>query len=402
MGMEAAFLSDLTVLDLSQYIAGPYCTKMLADLGAEVIKIEKPGTGDGARRLGPFYKDAPDPEKSGTFLFLNTNKNSVTLNLKTTSGLRILEDLVRRADVLVESFRPGTMERLGLGYDHLSQLNPRLIMASISNFGQSGPYRDYKLTDMVAYALGGLMYMSGEPDREPIRLGFPVCLYMAGLGAFMGVVAALHHRDMKNEGQYIDVSILEAAASCDEISLEAFTFKNETRVRAGNRFRGRYPWVVLPCQDGFVSLVCIEQHQWENLVEALGMPELLRESNFKTAQSRAQHADELDALILPWLAERDKEEVYRSAQSHNTPVGCAYDVSELFNSAQYQARDFFVDIEHPETGWLKYPRLPFRTLDFTGNYRRAPLLGEHTGEVLNKRLGYTAAELVRLRESNII
>jgi len=229
-----AALSDLRIIDLSQGVAGPYCTKLLADYGAEVIKIEPPA-GDVSRRLGPFPGDLPDPEKSGLFLHLNTNKKSVTLDVSTTSGAVVLKKLLARADALVESYAPGRTEEWGIGYEQLKGDFPQLVYASITSFGQTGPYRDYRANSLVAMAMSSIMYNTGEPDREPLVTGTEPADYFAGLQAFVGVLAALAYRQSEGTGQHIDVSLVESMAAADEYNAAMYAYSGAIRRRFYSR-----------------------------------------------------------------------------------------------------------------------------------------------------------------------
>ncbi|MFQ5873514.1 MAG: CaiB/BaiF CoA transferase family protein, partial [Dehalococcoidia bacterium] len=230
----SGWLSHLKVLDLSHSITGPFCTKLLAQLGAEVVKLEPPGGGDRARSQAPFFLDRPHKERSGLFLYLSAGKKSATLDLQTPSGARILKELAKRADVLVEGFAPGTLVGLGLSYDVLSEINPGLVMASITEFGQDGPYRDYKANELVQFALSGLMYPTGFPDREPIQSGGYLPQYKAGLVAAIGILAALQWRDINGVGQHLDISMLEVAANFLETTPILYSYQGIVRGRTGS------------------------------------------------------------------------------------------------------------------------------------------------------------------------
>ena len=249
--MEQAF-TDVRVVDLTHYVAGPYCTKLLADYGAEVVKVERPGTGDGARRMFPFWGDDPHPEKSGLFLHLNTNKKGVTLDLKTPTGVEILKQLVKDADILVENFEPRVMPGLGLDYDTLATVNPRLVMTSISNFGQTGPYRDLKAGELVIFGMGPHMFVEGEPEREPLKYPGYKAQYMAGTNAAVAAMAALFGSSASGQGQHVDVSIMESLCGPPEgaAALMSYAFSGRDPERPGYRRAGGSPWGVYRCKDG--------------------------------------------------------------------------------------------------------------------------------------------------------
>ena len=246
-------LSDMKVIDLTHYIAGPSCTKQLADYGADVIKVERPGEGDGARRMGPFFHDDPHPEKSGLVLYLNTNKRGITLDLKSRVGKEILQQLVKGADVLVENFRPRVMDRLGFGYEELEKINPNLVMTSISNFGQTGPYRDYKTSELMTFGMGGKMLATGLPDREPQKLGLTVTIYQSGVSAAIATMAgfyAARYQDVR--GQHIDVSMMETQAGSIDSRMQnmvAYQYTGRTALRVIGGGAG-YPGGAFACADG--------------------------------------------------------------------------------------------------------------------------------------------------------
>ncbi len=401
-------LSDVKVIDLSWYIAGPYCTKLLADYGADVLKVERPPDGDPARKAGPFLHYDPDPEKSGLFLHLNTNKRGITLNLKTVTGKRILKDLVADADVLVESFSPRVMPGLGLDYEELSKANPNLIMASISSFGQTGPYRDFKATEIVEYAMGGEMYSTGIAGREPIKLGGNVVQFQAGNVAAVAVLGALFSVDQTGEGQHVDISVMETqAGSADRrsIYLLGYACAGVTTTRwPPPREAVRMmvmPQGVYPCKDGFVNTLSLPQW-WPRYIKALGMPELAEDPRFENIFS-AEAGLEFDAIWYDWLADRTKQELFEifiDAQIASAPVSTPED---LVNNPHLAHRQYFTDIDHPKAGKLTCPGAPFKMSESPWLVRRpAPLLGEHNEEVYCDRLGYSRAELVRLREAGTI
>lgn len=399
--MPEGVLAGIRVLDLSHYVAGPYCTKLLAEWGAEVIKVERPGTGDPARRIGPFYQDVPNPEASGLFLYLNTGKKSVTLNLKSEQGKEVIKRLAQDCDVLVENFSPGVMERLGLDYLTLEQVNPRLVMTSISNFGRSGPYRDYKATDMVSFALGGLMSHVGDPDRPPTKLPGPWTQYTAGLHAFSGTLVSLLARDMTGQGQQVEVSIFEVVAAHTYTGYVQYTYMGGHTPRVGNsspQAGGRSR--LHPTKDG--GLIGVALAPWENLVELLGMPELLTDPRFGTREARLEHGQELDGYVSAFTKERTKEELFQAAQANRLTWAPVNTIEDLFQSPQLTSRGFFKEIAHPATGPIRYPGSPVRLGDTPMRYEGAPLLGEHNAAVYTGLLGYAEEELAQLREAGVV
>ncbi len=397
-------LSRMRVVDLTHYIAGPYCSKLLADYGAEVIKVERPGVGDGARGLPPFFGDRPGPERSGLFFFLNTNKKGITLNLKTPEGRKVLLKLVEGADLLVENFRPGVMDRLGLTLEVLRGANPRLVTVSISNFGSSGPYRDYSMTDSVAYALGGWTYPMGEPGRPPVQPGGSFGQYIAGLYAATGALQAIRYRDASGRAQHVEVSIQEALLATTLYDFVAFSYSGFVRKRSGRQFHPGFPnLVTLPCADGYVGIHAGLPHQVRALLELVERPDLARDQRFQNLAGLARHAQELHDALVPWVQKRGKWEIYHAAQARGIPACPIPSVDEVVAWVQLKERGAFIEVEHPEGERVKIPGPPFREATKPPwPLRRAPLLGEHTEEILCGRLGYQALEVERMRKAGIL
>ena len=406
--MSEQALSDVKVLDLTWHIAGPYCTKLLADYGAEVIKVEKPGEGEPTRRMGPFFKDDPHPEKSGLFLHLNTNKKGITLNMKSAKGKKILKELVKDVDILVESFRPHVMPSLGLDYETLEQINPKLLMTSISSFGQTGPYRDFKASEIVEYAMGGEMYSTGTAGREPLKLGGNVTQYQAGTVAAVSTMGGLFSAQSQGVGQHVDVSIMETQAGSTDrriIYLLGYACAGVITTRwPPPRDAVRMmilPQGVYPCKDGFVNTLSLPQW-WPRYLEAMEMPELKDDPRFQNIFS-AEAGMEFDAIWYSWLADRTKDElfeIFRRANIASAPVNSPEDI---LSNPHLKAREYFTEIDHPETGKVTYPGAPIHMMETPSKARYpAPLLGQHNKEIYCDRLGYTREDLVKLRESGII
>jgi CoA:oxalate CoA-transferase len=401
-------LSELTVLDLSHYVAGAYCGKLLAAFGAEVIKVEAPGVGDGARQVGPFPDKNPDPEASALYLYMNTGKKGLTLDLASEEGAAILKELIAQADVLIENFAPGVMESMGLDYATLSAINPRLVMASISNFGQSGPYRDYRADTMVEMALSGQMYVNGDPEREPLSSTGYQPSYQSALYAYSGIMAALIARDRDNKGQYLDVSIQEAMASEHQFTLNGFTASGKIRMRSGNRYGSVHPTTILPCKaddngkPGLVSLGISDPTQYVLFLQLLDMSELLDDPRFSNPQMCAVNYRAFDALISTWFMDHTAEEIVNALQDNRIPAAFVNEVSDVLDDPQYDFRGFWKEIDHPVAGSHRYAGLPYHLTEAPPVYERANLLGEHTDEVLGEKLGYDSDRLGQLRESDVI
>lgn len=397
-------LSGLKVLDLTHYIAGPFCTKLLADYGADVIKVEKPGAGDMARRMGPFPGDIPDPEKSGLFLYLNTNKKGITLNLKTTSGVDIFKNLVKEADILVENFSPRVMPALGLDYQTLKKINPKLVMTSISNFGQTGPYRDWKGTELTLISLSGQLNRLGDPDKEPVKYALNGYQYFGGEIACLTTVAAAIRHAANGMGEHIDVSLLETITyDVDNIIIRWDYSKDKGRRTTAKNYT-LYPFGGFPCKDGFVCIQGLGRgEEWlPRLFTMIGMPELKDDPRFSTIEARGAHTDEFYAVLYSWLADHTKQEVFDESAKVRYPMAAIYNTEELVKNPHYQERGFFVDIGHPKAGKLTYPGAPYKLPGAGYEIRMpAPLLGQHNSEIYGK-MGYSANDLSTLRRLGII
>jgi crotonobetainyl-CoA:carnitine CoA-transferase CaiB-like acyl-CoA transferase len=395
-------LSDVRVIELAQGVAGPYCGKLLADAGAEVIKIEPPETGDLSRKLGPFPGDIPNQEKSGLYLHLNTNKKSVTLDIGTASGRIILKRLLARADVLIESYPPGHLAGLGLGYDDLKDELPELIYCSITPFGQTGPYRDYQANSIAAMALSGLMYVSGDPDREPLGTGGYPADYFAALNAWVAVLAALAFREREGGGQYIDVSMLESLGSGDEYNTAMYSFMGAIRRRFYSRHLFSYPMDIYPCRNGHIVVIPGPPGFPTNMALLIEQPELETHMLFTIPWMRAIQWREFDALIQPWLNEHDWQDILTLAQELRMPFGPVLAPESLLANVHLAERGFFQEIEHPVAGKLTHGGPPFLMSETPLQTGPAPTLGQHNEEVLSEAMGYQRQDLTILRERGII
>ena len=398
-------LTDIKVLDLTHYIAGPYCTKLLADYGADVIKIERPVLGDGARHMGPFFKGDAHLEKSGLFLHLNTNKKGITLNLKSLTGLKIFKELVKDADILVESFAPGVLANLGLDYKVLEDINPGLITTSISNFGQTGSYRDYKATEIVLFAMGPHMITEGEPDLEPLRYPGYKAQYLAGTHAATATMGALIGSQSSGEGQEVDVSIIECLSSLPEGAgkMMGAVFTGESVVRTGYRNEGVYPIGYYPCKDGAVHVFGYTPAQWPRVVAWMEMPELLDDPRFADPQQKLENNGEFDVIFMEWMMEKTQAELFKSAQKHRLPVAPVNLINQVLEDPQFKARGAFVKIDHPVIGKTTYSGLPFKLPEVPSSPQQpAPTLGQHNHEVFCDQLGYDIQDLEKFEADRII
>jgi len=402
--MERA-LSDLKVLEFGNLVTAPYCVKLLADLGAQVIKIENPVGGDKARSRGPFAGDNPGLEKSGLFAYLNTNKRSITLNPRTSLGKAVFEDLIKDADILVENQPPQLMEELGLTYDALEKINSQLIMTSITPFGQTGPHRDYKAHELTTYNGCGYGFISTvcitEPVMPPVKAGGRQSEFGAAQAAAVATMCAVHARDQIDAGQHIDISIQEVMAGQYESTIQHW-------VLAENEMGGLtnpiiQPMLPLECKDGWIFLMCVEEDQFDRLVEVMGNPEWAQTELFQDRFLRADFADALVPLLTEWTMQYAKDELFKMCQAARVPVGPAYSSEEVVCSEHLAARNYFVEMDHPEIGQAKYPGAPYRLSATPWQIERvAPVLGEHNEEILCDRLGYTMEDLVHMKQAGVI
>ncbi len=394
-------LTLVRVLDLSQSVAGAFCTKMLSDFGAEVVKVEPPHRGDPLRWVGPFKGDKPDPETGALFLHLNTGKRSITLDWASPAGRDLLLRLAADADVLVDTSRSGALEALGLGYERLHEANPSLVVATITPFGQDGPYRDFAASELVTYALAGRLYETGEADQRPIKPYGYQAEYRGGIQAATAIVAALLDPLVEEQGQLLDVSVMESIVPL--VGLNIFFRRNELRLRAGVRTpwaerAARYPTTVLPCADGYVH-VHGHPHDRRALAGFVDEPGLLQPH---LLQEPRGNADEIDALLLPWLTTRTREELFHTAQAAGFPFTKVLEIDEVLADPQTVARGAFVAVEHPKAGRTTQPVAPFRLTASPAQLGPAPTMGADNEEIYRGRAGVTPAELARLRKEGVI
>jgi len=414
-----SLLGPFRVLDLTDE-KGLMCGRVLGDLGADVIKIEKPG-GDPARRIGPFYHDIPDPEKSLHWFSLNMNKRSITLNIETTDGQDIFKRLVRNADFVLESFPPGYMDRLGLGYSVLSEINPRIIVTSITPFGQTGPYADYKGSDIVSMAMSGLMYLVGDSDRSPVRISSPQAYFHAGVEGAVGSMVAHYYREMTGEGQHVDVSIQQSIIIVTD-NIQMYWDMNKVHVhRAGPGFDRPLGGVFQPgvrkCQDGYVCFLLMGGPigagttrgllNWMN--EEGMLPDFLKDvdwEQFNWAAIDEQTQEMLAQMpkaIEDFLMTHTKLEILEEGVRRRIiiyPVNTTEDIRE---NPQLKTREFWKEVEHPELNErLTYPGPFVKTSENPWRGRRAPLIGEHNEEVYEKELGLAKEDVLVLKQAGII
>ncbi len=404
--MSAGALDDIRVIELGQLVSGPYCAKLFADFGAEVITIEPPGSGDPARRWGPFPGDRPDPEKSGLFFFLNTNKQGITLDVTTPVGRDTLTRLVASADVLIENHLPATMRGWGLDYSTFARTNPNLVMISITPFGQTGPYSDWNGHDLNAFHLSGTSSRyCGRPDGPPLEHGtFSADFFGAVAGAAWGL-AAVHGRERAGGGQHVDVSSAEAIAALFVGGQNVGGYAQDGRFdrRTGIGMSLGAPATILPCRDGHVWVLTLEPGQWNGLARVMGNPEWMQLEMFQDMFVRAENADAMYPLIEQWTMEHSKWEIMDRCQAEGAPVTAVFTVGEAAEHPHLAARGYLVDLTHPVLGPIRDLGAPFTLPESPGGpCRPAPLLGQHTADVYGRLLGMSAEELERLRRDGVV
>lgn len=400
MNSDESALAGARVIDLTHMVAGPLCTKCLAEYGAEVIKIERPGSGDPARSMGPFLNDTPGTDTSGLFSYLNTGKKSVTLNLKDPAGVQLLHELIRNADVLVENFEPRVMPSLGLSYEAVKEVNPRLVMTSLSNYGQSGQYTNYKGYPLNLLAMGGVMNLTGDPRREPLAMGGMQAEFVGASYAFLSTLMAVYLQRAANIGQHVDVSIMESLAANLERTTIAYSFLGVVSHRGTGRFFNGYPWGIFPCKDGHLFIIP-GAGNLPNLALMVENPGLAEDPLFTDRDRRLEHPEEFDPLILPWLMEHTRDEIVELAAELRMPFAAVVTVDELMRSPQLKERDYFVEVDHP-SGRFRYPGPQFKMSETPAKAVRAPMLGEHNVPIYSGMLGHSGDDLVRMREQGVI
>jgi formyl-CoA transferase len=392
-------LSDVRVIDLSRVLAGPYCTMMLGDLGAEVIKIEQPGLGDETRQWGPPYAGG----ESAYYLCVNRNKKGITLNLKSEKGKEILRELVKRGDVLVENFRVGTMERWGLGYEDLREINPGLIYCAISGYGPDGPYRHRPGYDFVIQAEGGIMSITGPVEGPPYKVGVAIVDITAAMFAATAILAALHERQRSGQGQRIDISLLECQVAWLANVASNYLISGERPKRYGNAHPNIVPYEVFETADGYVALGVGNDRQYRAFCEAAGCEHLADDPRFATNPDRVRNRDILIPLLQEVFRQKTTQEWIDLFFEIDIPGGPINTIDRVFQHPQLVARQMVVEVPHPTAGTVKLVRSPMNLSRTAPGVRRPPpLLGEHTDQVLSGLLGYTPEQIKELRAEGVV
>ena len=391
-------LAGVTVLDLSRVLSGPFCTMFLADMGARVIKIEHPVRGDDTRHWGPPFVAG----ESAYFLSINRNKESVALDFKHAEGRRVLDALVARADVLVENFRPGTLDRLGLGYEQLAAAHPRLVYCSISGFGRHGPKRDRPGYDAVVQAEGGLMSITGPGDGSPYRLGVAIADLVTGMLAAQGILLALLARHDTGRGQLVDLAMLDSTAAMLTYQAGIYFMTGRTPVRMGNRHPTIAPYETFATADGELVLSVGNDDQWRRFCRAAGLDALGTDERFATNGARVDHYDELGPILVDRLRTRTRAEWIATLDAAGVPCGAVKSVAEVVADEQLRLREMIVEMHHPTVGPMRALGVPVKLSDTPGGVRTPPpVLGQHTDAVLQE-LGFDEAAIDRLRQMKVV
>ena len=391
-------LEGVRVLELGHLVSAAYATKLIADLGADVVKIEEP-QGDRARQRGPFPAGAPHPEKSGLFLALNTNKRGVRLDLRQDQGKEQLQRLVAGVDILIHNYPPPLMSELGISYDAFRQINPRLVMCSITPFGLTGPHRDYKAHEITLAHGGGWAWLSpgasDRPDLPPLKAFGHQADFQGGLAAAVATLGAYYRALETGTGEHIDLSVQEFVASFLEQNFVYYTYQGKVASRLGQRLI--YPWGIYQCQDGLIFVVNVEQDQWQRLVELMGNPEWASWEIFKDPFVRAENWDVLKPYLEEWIQGWKVEDLWRAGQERRICFSPVFSMAQLAQQEQLRARNFFVEVTHPQAGTLTHLGPPYQLREPWWKIRRpAPLLGEHNEEV-KASLGQVKANLSQVK-----
>ena len=391
-------LKGIRVLDLTRILAGPYATMILRDLGAEVIKIEQPGVGDEARDFGPFKNDF-----SLYFMSVNRGKKSITLNLKSPRGKELFLELVKGSDILVENFRPGTMEKLGLDYESLKTHHPSLLYAACSGFGQTGPYAMRGAYDMIIQGMGGIISITGEPDRPPVRVGTSIGDITSALFTAIGILSALRHRDQTGEGQLIDVGMLDCQVAILENAMVRYFSTGDIPRPLGRRHPAITPFEIFESADGYVVIAIGNNELWRKFCEHVDHPELIDDERFHTNALRTENHESLFPILAEIMCRRTTDEWIEALEAIGVPCGPVNTVDKVANDPQVLARDMIAEVEHNTTGTVQIPGIPIKLSETPGQIDApAPNLGEHTSEILTGLLGLEAEEVNQLKQNGIV
>jgi crotonobetainyl-CoA:carnitine CoA-transferase CaiB-like acyl-CoA transferase len=392
-------LSDIRVLDLTRVLAGPFCTMLLGDMGAEIIKIETPGQGDDSRRYPPFIG-----KESAYFMNLNRNKKSLVLDLKNPKAKKIFLDLVEKSDVILENFRPGTMEKLGLGYDTIKTRNPDIVYSSISGFGHTGPYRDLPGYDIIGQAMGGIMSITGWPDSPPTRTGTAIADVLAGLNACVGILAGLLAVRNGRPGQKVDIALVDSVVSAMETIIQIYVVENRVPQRTGNRYEFIYPYDTFKAKDGWVVIAVGNNKLWEVFCNAVDRPELLKNKDYQDNYDRVKAHSNVKQIVEEWSGKKNVREIVDFLLSKKIPCAPIYTVKEVIEDQHIAgARRMIREVRHPVAGMVKVIGSPVNLSETPPEVvSPAPMLGQHSEEILLDVLNLTQAEISSLKNEKAV
>jgi len=401
----AGALQRLKVVEVGDLVSAPYATKLMADLGAEVVKVERPGTGDAARRRGPFPGGTPHADKSGLFLYLNANKHGVTLDLAQPQGFELLEELAAGADVLIHNLPPAEMDRIGLSFERLARRNPRLVMTSIAPFGLSGPHRNWRAEELTVWSSGGVCVLNGagpnHPELPPLKTFGSQAGFQAAAHAAVAAMGAVFAQLRSGKGQHVEVSGQEALVSQNEMVFEYWPYMQVIATRLGRK--PLQPLEAMECKDGWIFVCCVEEHQWRNFVALMGDPEWANEEIFADRLRRGENWEALEIFLREWVGQQTVLDLYRKAQQRRIPFAPVSTMGDLLNSEHLKARGFFVDVSHPQAGTFKYPGAPVKYGATPWQIRMpAPTLGQHNDEIFSRRLGLSRERMEQLKGKGVI
>lgn len=391
-------LEGLKVLDLTRVLAGPYCTMVMGDMGAEIIKIEMPEKGDDSRAFGPYENG-----ESAYFMSLNRNKKSITMNLKNEETKKMFLEMVKQVDVVVENYRPGTMEKLGLGYEKLKEINPKLIYAAASGFGHTGPYSKRPAYDAIVQAMGGIMSITGQKGGKPTRVGPSIGDITAGLFTAIGILSALNYRNNTGIGQKVDVAMLDGQVAILENAISRYFVNGVSPSPAGNVHNSIFPFEPFDTKDGEIMIAAGNDVLWAKLCRVLDLEELIEDARFKTNPLRGEHYDEMIILLREKFLLKPTEKWQKLLTDAGVPNGPINKIEDVVNDPQVLSRDMIVEVDHKKAGKTKVPGVPIKMSETQGEVKTpAPLLGEHNAEVLKKYLNLNKEEVEELKEKGMI
>lgn len=390
-------------MSLTGALFGPYCAMILADMGAEVIKVERPGFGDMSREWGPFFPGVQGPDKSGYFVSIHRNQKGLTLNLKDPKAREILKELVKKSDVLVENFKPGTMKEWGLDYKELKKVNPKLIYASGSGFGQYGPYSEWASYDIIGQAMGGFMDMNGWPDKPPVRAGSSIGDIISGMFLTIGILTALRYREKTGKGQSIDVAQVDSMLAVLENAIIRYTLEKKIPTRIGAKHPAITPFDIFKAKDGYLVIAAGNDGIWKRFCTALNKPEWFNDPRFVTNPLRTQNEAALKPLIEEYTKTKTRWETAKLLLSQDVPSAPVYNVGEAVDDPHIAAREMIIELDQPQYGKvriagcpIKFSETPIKTFD------PAPLLGQHTEEILTSVLGYSKTQVAELKKKGLV